>query len=96
MALPLFISASAKADLLDMWTWIADIDPDAADGMLDRVQEVASKLSEWPEMGRAREELGEGVRSFVVGSHVVFYRIAAERLELVRVLHGRRDVDTLF
>jgi len=92
----LFISASAKADLLDMWTWIADIDPDAADGMLDRVQEVASKLSEWPEMGRAREELGEGVRSFVVGSHVVFYRIAAERLELVRVLHGRRDVDTLF
>jgi len=96
VALPLFISASAKADLLDMWTWIADIDPDAADGMLDRVQEVASKLSEWPEMGRAREELGEGVRSFVVGSHVVFYRIAAERLELVRVLHGRRDVDTLF
>lgn len=92
----MFISASAKADLLDMWTWIADIDPDAADGMLDRVQEVASKLSEWPEMGRAREELGEGVRSFVVGSHVVFYRIAAERLELVRVLHGRRDVDTLF
>lgn len=96
MALPLFISASAKADLLDMWTWIAEDDPDAADGMLDRVQEVASKLSEWPEMGRAREELSEGLRSFVVGSHVVFYRIAAERLELVRVLHGRRDVETLF
>jgi len=96
VALSLVISASAQTDLLDMWAWIAEDNLGAADGMLDRVLEVANRLAEWPEMGRAREELREGLRSFAVGSHVGFYRAGAERLEVVRVLHGRRDVDTLF
>lgn len=96
MALPLAISASAKADLLEIWAWVAEDSPAAADRMLDRLYEVAGNLGELPKMGRPREELGEGLRSFVVGSHVVFYRARPDRLELVRVLHGRRDVDAQF
>lgn len=96
MALPIVISASAKADLVDLWAYVADGDAAAPDRVLDRVFEVANKLAEWPEMGRTRDELVAGLRSFVVGSHVVFYRTRAGKLEIVRVQHGRRDVDALF
>lgn len=55
-----------------------------------------------PPTSKARSELGDGVRSFHVrhvrGSagvkepvHVVFYRVAGERLEVVRVLHERME-----
>jgi plasmid stabilization system protein ParE len=41
-------------------------------------------------MGRNRPEFGEGIRSFVVESYVIYYHHAADIL-IARVLHGRRD-----
>ncbi len=79
-----------------MWGYVAEDDASAADAMLDRVFEVTRKLAEWPEMGRERPELMESLRSFAVGSHLIYYRIRGGQLEILRVLHGRRDVDALF
>jgi len=47
-------------------------------------------------MGRARPELGHGLRSFVVGQYVVFYRPSTKGIEIVRVLHGARDIGATF
>lgn len=49
-----------------------------------------------PRMGRAREELAAGVRSFAFGRYVVFFTPLPDGIDLVRVLHGARDVDDLF
>jgi toxin ParE1/3/4 len=43
-------------------------------------------------MGRAREELASELRSFPVRRYVVFYRPLVDGIEVVRVLHGARDV----
>ena len=40
----------------------------------------------------AREELASGLRSFPVRRYVVFYRPLVDAIEVVRVLHGARDV----
>ena len=53
------------------------------------------RLAEWPEMGRARPELAPGLRSFVVARYLVYYRVTRDAVEVVRVLHGRRDVDAM-
>lgn len=47
-------------------------------------------------MGRLRDELTEGLRSFPVGRYVIFYRIVQDGVEIVRVLHGARDLDSIF
>jgi toxin ParE1/3/4 len=48
-----------------------------------------------PLSGITREELQpEGLRSFVHGSHVVFYQQQPYGVLIVRVLHGRQDVRT--
>ena len=45
---------------------------------------------------RVRDELAEGLRSFAVGRYVIFYRPISEGVEIVRVLHGSRDIDAIF
>lgn len=47
-------------------------------------------------MGRARDELKPGLRSFPVKSCVIFYRLENSRIEIVRVVRGARDLKALF
>ena len=46
-----------------------------------------------PELGPKRDELREGLRSSVFQSHVIFYRLRGERVEVLRVLRAKRDVE---
>ena len=47
-------------------------------------------------IGRARRELAPGVRSFPLGRFVLFYCPTAAGIEVVRVLHGARDIGQVF
>jgi len=47
-------------------------------------------------MGKTRDHLSPGLRSFSVASYQTFYRIVPGGIELVRVLHGARDLNALF
>jgi toxin ParE1/3/4 len=46
-------------------------------------------------MGANRDRLGSGLRSFPVGNYLVFYRTVPDGIELVRLLHGARDLSRL-
>jgi toxin ParE1/3/4 len=54
---------SAETDLLELWVTIAEENLTAADEILDVIQATATLLGTQPEMGRARPELAEGLRS---------------------------------
>jgi plasmid stabilization system protein ParE len=43
---------------------------------------------EWP----LAADIGPGIRSFVVGKTVMFYRVASRGLDVGRVMHGARDI----
>jgi toxin ParE1/3/4 len=49
-------------------------------------------LAEFPGLGRQRDELGPAVRSFPVGNCIIFYLPLADGVEVIRVLHGARDI----
>lgn len=86
---------SAEADLLTLWLNIAEENPIAADESLDVIQAAVSILGEHPEMGRARPELADGMRSFPPRTpYIVFYMPQDDHLLVVRVLHHARDIDT--
>jgi toxin ParE1/3/4 len=70
---------------------LANRDPKAARAFLVRVVEVFELLALHPEAGRRRPELRSGVRSFPAGNHVVYYRVADSRVQILRVGHGARD-----
>lgn len=83
----------AEEDLIQTWRYIAEDSEAAADRLLDRFADVARKLSTHPEAGRPRPELAEGLRSFVVGNYVLFYRATASQFIVVRVLSRYLDID---
>ena len=49
-----------------------------------------------PLLGRLCPELAPNLRSFPVGNYVIFYRPIDNGIEVARVLHGARDIDSLF
>jgi toxin ParE1/3/4 len=52
------------------------------------------RLGETPDLGRECSEIRQGYRKLLLGGHVIFYRkIADNRVEIVRILHGRMDVE---
>jgi toxin ParE1/3/4 len=87
---------SANADLAEIWEFIADDSEARADAFLEAIDKKFATLADNPNIGRARDELKKGVRSFPVGKYVIFYRLAPGGIEIVRVLHAARDVSILF
>ncbi|MDO8311640.1 MAG: type II toxin-antitoxin system RelE/ParE family toxin [Sideroxyarcus sp.] len=85
---------SAETDLLELWLTIAEENLVAADESLDAIQATASLLGTQPEMGRARPELADKLRSFPTRTpYIIFYLPEADGLLVVRVLHHARDID---
>jgi toxin ParE1/3/4 len=82
----------ASEQLEDIWLYIAGENERAADRLLDRIEAALFDLAERPGMGRARPELAADLRSFVVGTYVLFYRETADGILLVAVMHGSRDI----
>jgi toxin ParE1/3/4 len=89
-------SPDAREDLLQLWLGIAHDNPEAADRLIARIKRVADQLADFPQLGRLRPELAAALRSFAVGNYVVFYRVVSDGIEIVRVLHGARDLPSLF
>jgi len=92
----IFKRPQALQDLAEIWTYIADDSPDHADIFADLVDDKFQTLARQPSMGRVRTELGADLRSFAVGRYVIFYLPLKNGIEIVRVLHGARDIEAIF
>jgi toxin ParE1/3/4 len=85
----------AIADVDDIWLHIALDNPQAAERVVVRIATATDRLVDFPRSGPARPELGEDIRSLVVGSHLVLYRVMPDRVLILRVVHGARDLAAL-
>lgn len=83
----------AEADLADIWRYTARIwSPGQAERYHADIVAVFQKLGRGAMVGRP-VDIRKGYFKCLVGSHVVFYRMADWGIEVVRVLHRRMDVD---
>ena len=91
------VYALQKYDLLliaqtpEIWEYIADDSINRADAFIDIVNGKLRTLAAQPRMGRARDELMVGLRSFPVGRYILFYELVTNGIALVRVLHSACD-----
>ena len=89
-------SPRAKTDLVEIWDYIAEDSEARADAFVAKIHEKFLVLADRPGIGRLRDELEKDIRSLPVGRYVIFYRPLAEGIEIVRVLHGSRDLGAIF
>lgn len=89
--LPIFWLESADADLAEITEYIGRYDIDAAERMWHRLRRSVLPLSEHPYLHPTSERV-PGLREIVAHpNYVVVYRIAADRIEVVGVLHARQE-----
>jgi toxin ParE1/3/4 len=86
-------SPAAEDDLLEIWVGLAEINVFAAQRLLDDLHDATQLLATQPLIGKARREFGAGIRSFPVRDYVLVYRPILDGVELVRVVHGARDLE---
>jgi toxin ParE1/3/4 len=90
------ITPRATADLIEIWSYIADDSVANADAFVDKLCETIQAIGRQPGLGRRREELAPGTQSFPHGRYILFYRLVSGAIEIVRVLHSARDIENIF
>ncbi len=89
-------SASAENDLLEAWLYVAEDSVTAADRMLDQIEAEAIRLLDQPLMGRERNELAPGIRSWPTSTpYILFYFPNEHGVVVARVLHHARDIPAI-
>ena len=82
----------AQADLEAILEELESKSTPAAERFAASVDRKCQALGRIPELGRARDEILLGLRSTPVGKYVLFYRLRGEVVEVLRIVHGRRDL----
>ena len=89
-------TSEANLDLVEIAYRIAEENPIAADDWLDAIGQKCQLLAQMPELGRKRPDLAPEVRSFPVGNYVIFCRPVNRGIQVIRILHGARNIPMLF
>ena len=90
------VSDRANSDLLRIYLYLAPRNQAAADAVIERIDKRFEQLSRFPFIGRERSSLAPGLRSIVVGNHLIFYVVEADQIIIVRVIDSRMDIDEEF
>jgi plasmid stabilization system protein ParE len=87
------LGQGAELDLDEIWEYIAQGSIDAADRWIGKLFDAFDALALAPGMGHKREDLtAYPILFWPVGSYLILYRVQSERIEIVAVTQGARDI----
>jgi toxin ParE1/3/4 len=90
------LTPEAEADLEGIGDKIAERNAARAVTYVRELQERCLRIAEFPHAGPPRPQWGEGIRIAIHGKYVIVYRVRDETVQVLRVVHGARDLDALF
>jgi antitoxin ParD1/3/4 len=93
------LTVLAKADIFDIWSRIADDDEMAADRVEQAIYEACAFVADAPLRGHSRRDLTDRPLRFWTitryTNYTIVYRPETAPLEVVAILHGKRNVGRL-
>lgn len=90
------LTPAARADLVDIDDYIRKDSAEAAERVRARLRQAMRKLAEYPGMGHLREDLAdEPLRFWTLYSYLIIYRAAERPIQILRIVHGSREVRQL-
>lgn len=92
----LLIRPAAQTDLIEIGDYIALDNPARALTFVIEIENlIVRDIANRPESFAARPDLGSGIRVARHRRYLVFFTYDANRIEIIRVLHGSRDLPTI-
>lgn len=93
---PFVLTPMAQRDVNDIWDYTANDSIEAADRFLDALESAMMKIAKNPGVGHWREELADKRHRFsLVYSYLIVYRDEIRPIQIVRVLHAARDLQSI-
>jgi plasmid stabilization system protein ParE len=90
------LTSLAKADIFDSWAYIADDSEDAANRVEQSIYDACASVAEAPSLGHLRPDLTTRLLRFWTltryPNYTVVYRPDTVPVQIVAVLHGKRNV----
>jgi plasmid stabilization system protein ParE len=92
------LTPTAQRDLESIWQYLVeDADEETADEVFNRIHDQCARLSLAPDVGHFRRDLlDERFRFMSIWSYLIVYRAQTRPLRIVAILHGRRDLKSIF
>ena len=82
----------AKADIADVYAYIAERNPKAATAVVRRIRATANLLARYPGIGRATDIPRVRVLLAPPFLFLIYYTQTSEEIVIVHVRHGSRDI----
>lgn len=86
---------SSRLDLQEIGDFIAKDNEHAAHQLIVRLEERCGSLASNNRIGRQRTDIRPDVRSITEGLYVILYRIVKDDIQILRIVHGKRDIAKL-
>ncbi|NER22322.1 MAG: type II toxin-antitoxin system RelE/ParE family toxin [Symploca sp. SIO1B1] len=89
------LSEKAIADLEAICESMSETNRDFAVKFFENVREKCRKVAQFPNMGKNYGEIKVNLRDFVVNNYIVFYFPRSDGIDVVRIISGYRDLESL-
>ncbi len=89
-------SAQAQQDLEGILDYLDSQSNDVADRFATKFDQTCELHAHHPQIGARSEEYAPNLRHFTVWNYAIFYRPIEDGIEIIRIIHGARDIPRLF
>jgi toxin ParE1/3/4 len=90
------ISQPAIRDLESISSYFADVNVEAGEKFLQGFSKRCQQLVNFPNIGRGYDDLQANLRGLPLEGYIILYRAIDDGIEIVRVVNGRQDLESLF
>ena len=92
----LVITIDASRDLSEISDYFLEQSIDAGDRFVEGFGKKCQHLAEFPYLGRSYDRFAPGLRGIPLMDYIIFYQIVGEGIEILRVISGYRNLQTIF
>ena len=90
------ISPSASRDLNEIIDYFANLNVEIGERLIAAFEKKCQNLVNFPMIGRSYEDIKTGLRGVPLDGYIILYQVTANTLEILRVVHGSRNLKALF
>ncbi len=90
------ISPSATRDLNQIADYFLVRNLEAGEKLFKEFNRKCQNLANFPEMGRSYSYIKPSLRGLALNGYIIIYQVIDDGVEILRVVSGRQDLESLF